>query len=270
MDFQKLRDVAARVLHGPARRAIPIAGRPPEGMRVYAVGDIHGRADLLQRMFSAIRKDAARATSTLQVAVILLGDLIDRGMQSREVVDLAIAPELPPGFAYTVLMGNHERMLLDFMETGRGGAAWLDMGGAATAASYDCAPPAGQPSRSMLARLREDLNRQIPERHRHFLRNLPVSKVYEDYLFVHAGIHPGRPLARQRDSDMLWIRTLFLRNPGPFEKIVVHGHNITEAPEMLHHRIGVDTGAYATGVLSAIVLEAETRRVLQVENKRLS
>lgn len=239
-------------------------------MRIYAVGDVHGRADLLQRMLTAIIADARDTAPAEHVAVVLLGDLIDRGMQSKEVLDLAIAPGLPANFAYTVLMGNHERMLLDFIETGKGGAAWLAMGGAATLSSYQCAPPAGQPSHRMLARMREDLNRQMPERHRQFLRNLPTSTTYEDYLFVHAGIDPKRPLARQRDSDMLWIRTPFLQNPGPFEKIVVHGHHITEAPEMLRHRIGVDTGAYATGILSAAVLEADMRRVLQVGDKRLS
>lgn len=269
MDFRKLHDT---ILHAWRRPAAPLLagnGNAPAGMRIYAIGDVHGRADLLQLMFDTIVADAENTVPARDVAVVLLGDLIDRGMQSKEVIELAMAPRLPPGFAYTVLMGNHERMLLDFVETGKGGAAWLEMGGAATLSSYHCAPPAGRASRGALARLREDLIRQMPERHRHFLRNLSASATYEDYFFVHAGIDPKRSLARQRDSDMLWIRARFLENRGPFEKIIVHGHHITAAPEILRHRIGVDTGAYATGILSAVVLEADARRILQVSDKRL-
>jgi len=233
-------------------------------MRIYAIGDIHGRSDLLERMFSAIIADAADADPDLRIKIMLLGDLIDRGMHSREVIDLCMAPALPAGFDFICLMGNHERVLLDFVEIGKGGEAWLAMGGAATLASYGCTPPIGLPSRNILQQLREEFIQKQPERHRTFLRGLPAAATFGDYLFVHAGINPKRSLAQQRDSDLLWIRKPFLEHPGAFEKIIVHGHNITVEPDLLPHRIGIDTGAYATGVLSAIILEADARRMLQV------
>lgn len=263
MDFRKLKGALRSVLSLPQKPAAMVpSGLAPEGMRIYAIGDIHGRADLLQRMFSAIVADTSGFDG--RIAVILLGDLVDRGMESREVIELALAPNLPRDFAYTVLRGNHERMLLDFAETGKGGEAWLAMGGAATLASYGCTPPVGLPSRRILAQLRENLMQRQPERHRIFLRNLPATVSYGDYLFVHAGINPKRSLDEQQEADLIWIRKPFLQHPGPFEKIIVHGHNITMAPELLPHRIGIDTGAYANGVLSAIILEADERRILQV------
>ncbi len=264
MDFRKLSGAIRRVLRKSGPQANPVAAMAPAGMRIYAIGDIHGRADLLRRMFSAIVADATGMASGMRPAVVLLGDMVDRGMQSREVIELALAPPLPPDYTYTVLMGNHERMFLDFIDSGKGAEAWLTMGGAATLSSYGCAPPAGLPSRGDLGRLRDDLLQRQPERHRIFLRQLPCAISYADYFFAHAGIHPGRPLARQRDSDLMWIRKPFLESRGPFEKVVVHGHNITTEPELLPHRIGVDTGAYATGILSAIILEAAERRILQV------
>jgi serine/threonine protein phosphatase 1 len=245
------------------RPALTGAALPPD-IRVYAVGDIHGRADLLDRMLREIVADAAQVPPSTQTAVILLGDLIDRGMQSKDVVERALSPGLPPSFAFTVLMGNHERAMLDFLDHGRGAHAWLSMGGAATLSSYGCAPPSGQLSGRILSDLRQTLARHLPERHRQFLRNLATSALQGDYLFVHAGIEPRRTIETQRDADLLWIRKPFLEHPGPFEKVIVHGHNITMAPELLPHRIGIDTGAYATGLLSAIVLEGSERRILQV------
>lgn len=264
MDFRKLSGIFRPSTSKAKPTVQNIIGQAPTGMRVYAIGDIHGRADLLQRMYSTIIEDAASAAPGTRIAVVLLGDLVDRGMQSRQVIELAMAPALPSDYTVTVLLGNHERMLLDFIESGKGAEAWLATGGAATLASYGCAPPAGLTGRSQIAQLRDELASRQPERHRVFLRYLPHHISYGSYFFVHAGINPARSLADQREADLIWIRKPFLSHGGPFEKIVVHGHNITAAPEMLPHRIGIDTGAYATGVLSAIILEADQRRILQV------
>jgi len=255
-------------MFGILRRARPLSGTPeggvPEFLRIYAIGDVHGRVDLLRAMFSRIYEDAAGGASSTRHEIIVLGDIIDRGMDSRSVVEFLLDPALPDGFDLTVLMGNHERCLLDVLETGKGLAAWLELGGAATVSSYGCSPPLGRPSRGDLDRLRTELLAKLPERHRIFLSGCPVFQVRGSYFFAHAGVNPKRPLDAQRPADLLWIRAPFLKYTGPLEKIVVHGHNITETPETTPNRIGVDTGAYATGILSAVVLEGSDRRFLQV------
>ena len=253
-----------RILRRSKRSEGTPVGRLPDDLRIYAIGDVHGRIDLLRSMFSRIHEDAAARPPSMRCEIIMLGDLIDRGMESRAVLEFLLDPDLPDGFHLTVLMGNHERCLLDVLETGKGLAGWLELGGAATIASYGCAPPLGRMSRGDLERLRLDLLANVPERHRIFLSNCPIFQIRGSYFFVHAGINPKRSLEAQRQADLLWIRAPFLTYTGPLEKIVVHGHHITETPEATPNRIGVDTGAYATGVLSAVVLEGSERRFLQV------
>ncbi|MBP7064871.1 metallophosphoesterase [Ferrovibrio sp.] len=254
-----------RLRPNPVQALAQPAGWTPEGTRIYAIGDIHGRADLLARMYQAIADDVAENAPASNVHVVLLGDLVDRGLHSRAVVELAMQPPLAlPGLTHTVLMGNHEQLLLDFHADGRGAELWLEQGGMATLASYDCQLPMGSLSKQQAARLHIEFRERLPQRHALFLAQCPKQLLLGDYLFVHAGIRPGRPLDRQTDTDRLWIREPFLNNPGPFEKIVVHGHNITSQPDQHPHRIGIDTGAYATGILSAVILEQNTCRFLQV------
>jgi serine/threonine protein phosphatase 1 len=235
-----------------AQKAEIVLPRVADGTRLYAVGDIHGRLDLLREIDGRIRDDAAAARSARNT-VIYLGDYIDRGDQSREVVDWLIDKPLP-GFERVLLLGNHEDSLLQFLTDVQIGPAWLAYGGAATLLSYGVKPPSTDRE---FVRVQEELRDRLPSRHLAFMRGLALCHVEGDYYFVHAGIRPGVPLDLQKQEDMLWIRDEFLLSRQDFGKIVVHGHTITEAPEIRRNRIGIDTGAFASGRLTCLVLQGE-------------
>jgi len=232
----------------------------PPGLRLYAIGDVHGRADLLARLLSMIEADAARRPG-LAKRVVLLGDYVDRGPQSKETIDLVL-DAAPAGAEIVALMGNHEEMMLRFLSDIGIGHSWMLNGGDATLASYGVEPPRflGREADYRLAQ--EELNALLPERHRRFLEGLAVTHGEGDYLFVHAGVRPRVPLDRQRREDQLWIRDQFLRSDEDFGKIVVHGHSIDEEPVVRRNRIGIDTGAYATGKLTCLALEGAARMFL--------
>jgi serine/threonine protein phosphatase 1 len=237
------------------------------GRRIYAVGDIHGRVDLLDRLLVRIGTDAAKqGRSDLRKVVVFLGDLIDRGPNSREVVErLRNGPPDHPawaGFEWIVLRGNHESAMLDFLIDPAAGPMWLQNGGLATITSYVGRLPDPVPGPEWLVRLRQALAEAVPAAHRQFLSNLPVSHEEGDYLFVHAGVRPGVPLDRQEASDLLWIRGEFLNSRSDHGRIIVHGHTVTREPEVRDNRIGIDTGAFATGRLTALVLEGTSRGFL--------
>ncbi|MHA1112880.1 MAG: metallophosphoesterase [Alphaproteobacteria bacterium] len=243
----------------PTRRA-----RPPAGTRVYAVGDIHGRADLLDELHRMIAEDAAGVAAARRV-VVYLGDYIDRGFESRRVLDILIDAPLD-GFEAVHLLGNHEQALLDFLADVGTGPAWMSFGGDATLVSYAVGLPAKLDRRSRLEVARADLKRRLPDAHLDFLRNLALYHVEGDYLFVHAGIRPGVALEKQSREDMIWIRDAFLNSSVDHGRIVVHGHTIHPdlgAPDMQTNRIGIDTGAYASGRLTCLVLDGAQRRFLQ-------
>jgi serine/threonine protein phosphatase 1 len=242
-------------------RAAKPAGVPPRiaaGTRLYAIGDVHGRLDLLCALERLIADDCAAAAATRKI-VVYLGDYVDRGNQSREVVDWLIERPLP-GFERVLLLGNHEESMLQFLVDVQIGPAWLGFGGAATLLSYGIKPPSSDRD---LIRVQEELRAKLPARHLAFLRGLPLCHVEGDYYFVHAGIRPGVPLDAQRPADMLWIRDEFLHSRRDFGKIVVHGHTITETPEIRPNRIGIDTGAFASGTLTSLVLQDDTWSFLQ-------
>ncbi|WP_294390315.1 metallophosphoesterase family protein [uncultured Sphingomonas sp.] len=239
--------------------------RVPDGIRVYAVGDVHGRFDLLRSLLARIEADdAARAPASTHV--VLLGDLIDRGPQSREVVDLLL--NHPPQFATIhIIMGNHEEMLLRLADDphARGMAHFLRFGGRETFESYDAPQrvldlPEGLPNTILTG--------SIPPEHLDFLRRAHHGLQFGDYLFVHAGIRPGIPLDKQSKNDLRWIRSDFLDSTEDHGVVVVHGHTIVPAPEVRANRIGIDTGAYASGVLTALGLEGATRWWLATERDR--
>lgn len=236
-----------------------VAARVPPGRRVYAIGDIHGEDALLERLLRQIRADA-KATSGCQPVAVFLGDYIDRGPMSFEVIDRLINQPLP-GFETVFLKGNHEAMMLDFL-AGPPDPLWLFNGGAETLHSYGVEGFWMFADAASLEAARRGLEAALPPSHLAFLNNLALSHVEGDYAFVHAGVRPGVPLAEQRAQDLLWIRAPFLNARGDLGHRIVHGHTIVAQPEQHANRIAVDTGAFATGRLSCVVLEGETVRFL--------
>jgi len=259
-------------LFKPDRRPQPAHAQVPAARRIYVIGDIHGRADLLADLHRRILEDAAEHRSAgkdepghgraAHVAVYL-GDYVDRGLESRQVIDMLLGRPLP-GFQTVYLLGNHEQAMLDFQEDPAIGPAWMQYGGAATLFSYGINVQARLPAGvERLAHLSAELKRALPPRHLAFLRSLALMHEEGDYLFVHAGIRPGVPLDRQDRDDLIQIRDEFLGSDLNHGKIIVHGHTITERPEVRHNRIGIDTGAFATGRLTCLVLEGTSRALLQ-------
>lgn len=248
----------------PARSVPASPPRPaaaPAGTRVYAVGDIHGRRDLLAQLHERIAADAAGLPAARRV-VVYLGDYCDRGLETREVIDLLLDAPLE-GFERVHLKGNHEDFMLRFLEDAKIGPGWFANGGGGTIYSYGVRMPARGGDVDRLQSLQRQLTENLPARHLDFLKSLARYHVEGDYLFVHAGIRPGVPLERQSDDDILWIRELFLENESDHGHVVIHGHTITEQPDLRPNRIGIDTGAFATGVLTCLVLEGTERRFLQ-------
>jgi len=233
------------------------------GRLIYAIGDIHGRLDLLDRLLVSIGEDVDRLKPMERPVVIFVGDYVDRGPASRGVIQRLINLSHSDRFEVRTLKGNHEQALLQFMHDARKGPEWVSYGGAATLTSYGVTPPAAGADEEEWARASWELVERLPEEHLAFLQALELSAVYGDYLFVHAGVRPGTPLSEQREQDLLWIRDDFLSAAGPFEKIVVHGHTPKEAAFVGAHRIGLDTGACMTGVLTAIRLGADEPKLLQ-------
>lgn len=247
-------------LFGRAARNAP--PRLPPGLCVYAVGDIHGHSRLLDHLLEQLRDDmAARRAAGDTVSIVFLGDYVDRGPDSRGVLDrlIALPDTLPDGCHCRFLRGNHEVAVETFLQIPASGADWLGFGGNATVENYGVPPWDGN---APLAPLAEHLDRNLPSDHRAFLQGLELTAVYGDYVFVHAGLRPGIALARQRAEDLLWIREPFLSSTQRGTHTVVHGHTVTRAvtfhPDAAAPiRIGVDTGAYASGILSAIRLRDE-------------
>lgn len=245
------------------RGGVGPAPKVPAGNRVYAIGDVHGRLDLLQRLLGLIREDAAPAKAARKT-LVYLGDYIDRGPESKGVIDLLLSrPMREAGFEEIPLMGNHEDILLQFLADVRCGPHWFAYGGMETLDSYGVRPPRLLAAEEDLVRAQRELAGKIPPAHLEFLRRMKLSHEEGDYLFVHAGLRPGVALAEQIGQDLMWIRDEFLQSDADFGKLVVHGHTIAETPQVRANRIGIDTGAYATGVLTALVLEDGERRFLQ-------
>ena len=243
--------------HGSDRD--PARPRIPPGERIYAVGDIHGRDDLLAAVHGAIADDM-REHPIEQTVVVYLGDYVDRGPESFEVLDRLIHGRLP-GARSVYLKGNHEQMMLDFLNDAQD-TPWLMNGGDATLASYGVPPPHPWVEAPELAQVRALLRAAVPESHLEFLSGLQFSFRSGDYLFVHAGIRPDRPPEDQEARDLLWIRGPFLSSTQDFGVRVVHGHSITPEPEIRPNRIGIDTGAFHSGRLTCLVLEGGTMRFL--------
>jgi serine/threonine protein phosphatase 1 len=243
----------------------PAAGpKGPPGKRCYAIGDVHGCLQLLRDLLDLIQKDACNHADK-EIILVFLGDLIDRGPDSRGVLDFVRGGPLP-GARVVCLKGNHEEMFV----RGLSGAAaivpdWLDYGG------HECAQSYGVEIGALFGRSPEEmlnvLAHSIPQADVDYVAGFVDSARFGDYLFVHAGVRPGLALDKQSPRDLRWIREEFLESTESPGFVTVHGHSISPDVEFLPHRIGVDTGAYATGVLSAIWIDGEDRGVIQARGQ---
>jgi serine/threonine protein phosphatase 1 len=247
------------------RRSAAATSRLADGLAIYAIGDIHGRLDLLTDLLARVAADAERHPGDQRRQLIFLGDYIDRGTESRGVVD-ALLDLSWPGFAPTFLMGNHEEAMLEFLDEQTDGAGWLTYGGLETLISYGVAIRRLPTDAVSAAEMREALRAAVPPGHIDFMRRCALSHVEGDYVFVHAGVRPGRALEQQNRQDLLWIREEFLRAPTALPgKVVVHGHTICDLPQDLGHRIDIDTGAFVSGRLTCLVLRGTARRFLTTD-----
>ncbi|HEX8414424.1 MAG TPA: metallophosphoesterase [Sphingomicrobium sp.] len=240
----------------------PIVRTLPAGVRAYAVGDVHGRLDCLDALLAAIDADDA-ARGPAETHLVLIGDLIDRGPNSRGVVDRAM--ELVRERPHTqVLLGNHEELLLRSAKGEKQALGVFDKaGGRETLISYGVDPDVYD--HATLAEVAALILNHVPAAHRDFLGGLEDQVRLGDYSFVHAGVRPGVPLEHQKTTDLRWIREPFLSHKGYHGAVVVHGHTIIDQPISLPNRIGIDTGAFRSGVLTAVGLEGVSRWFLDVQ-----
>lgn len=228
--------------------------------RVFAIGDIHGRDDLLGPLIEGLLEVAAG--DSRQPLFIFLGDFVDRGPSSREVIERLVGLR-ERGVSARFLCGNHEEAMLRFLDDLERGLAWPGYGGIATMASYGVSAPVEGGDLESWKAIRARLAAAIPASHLHFLRTLEDTVELGDYLFVHAGVRPGVALRDQKPKDLRWIREPFLSDPAPLERVVVHGHTPGSAPYSDHRRIGIDTWAYRYGSLTALDLMASGVRFWQ-------
>lgn len=251
-----------RLFARPKRQTEKTAAVPP-GALIYAVGDIHGRVDLLQQITETIFEDLARHDASRQAELIFVGDYVDRGPDSAAVIDHLIALKNDARIKVHTLKGNHEEAVLSFLDDAATGPIWAEFGGVETLASYNVAVPEVRSDIEGWETARRAFIEAIPQAHVDFLRALDLYRVVGDYVFVHAGLKPGVPLVNQSEQDLLWIRGEFLEATRPFEKVVVYGHTPRREALLEPGRIGIDTGAYITGVLTALKLEGESQALLQ-------
>ena len=232
--------------------------RVPDGERYYVIGDIHGRCDLLDALIEAIEADDA-ARGAADTTVVFLGDLVDRGTESARVIDVARKWGKRRKCRY--IAGNHEEMFLESFEDKEMLRHFLKHGGKQTILSYGIKKK--RYTELTMKELQAEMRALVPQKHIDFLEKMEDILIAGDYVFVHAGINPKRAIDDQKKSDLRWIRDRFLKHREPFSHVVVHGHTIFEDIEYTDYRIGIDTGAFRTGNLTALMLEGEERRLIQ-------
>lgn len=228
--------------------------RLPEGVRVYAFGDIHGRADLLEEMLAVVDADLAH-NPVQRPILVFLGDYVDRGPDSAGTLDLLI--DRSRHFETVCLKGNHETFMLEVLRDPSRLSDWSKFGGLQTLMAYGVQPSLNPGSAEQVA-LIEALRQRMPTAHLRFLENLPPSFECGDFFFVHAGVRPGIPLNEQTEADMLWIRDEFLASEETFGKFIVHGHTPVREPDIRPNRANIDTGAYATGNLTLLTIQEDS------------
>jgi serine/threonine protein phosphatase 1 len=236
------------------------AAAGPEGTRIYVIGDIHGRFDLLERMHALIMAEIER-DGPADWRIVLVGDYCDRGPDVRGVIELLLHQKRRDGRVVT-LRGNHDEGMLDFFDNPDRDGIFCVHGGLETARSYGVELDTG--TRQALRRSRDDLLAAMPGPHLEFLSDLPLSAEFGDFFICHAGIRPGVPLERQDGRDLVWIRSEFLDWPDLHPKVVVHGHTPCREAELLANRVNIDTGAVWTGKLTALVIEGAAKRLIEV------
>ncbi|MCX8571865.1 metallophosphoesterase family protein [Aminobacter sp. MET-1] len=234
--------------------------RGPEGMRIYAIGDTHGHLELLAEMHARIAQEIIRDRPA-DWRIIHLGDLVDRGPDSRGVIEFLIAATARDS-RNIVLTGNHDVGFLDFLANPDPEGLFARFGGVETASSYGVS--LGLDNVTSLQASHAQLVRSVPESHVRFLRGLPYSASFGDFFFCHAGVRPEVPLERQDPQDLIWIRKEFLNYPGLHPKVVIHGHTPQAEPEVMANRVNVDTGVYYSGALSAFVIDGADKRLISV------
>jgi serine/threonine protein phosphatase 1 len=227
--------------------------RLPDGICIYAVSDIHGCADQLAKVFAAIDHHLSRVRPRRPIHVFL-GDYIDRGPASSRVIDMLI--ERGRHYETIFLKGNHEAMLLDLLRDPDAFPTFKQYGGLQTLLSYGLAPSIN-PDREEQQALLKALAERIPRLHHRFFNNLRLKFTCGDFLFVHAGVRAGIPLSQQTEKDLLWIRDEFLSSDKSFGKFIVHGHTPVPKPDVRPNRINIDTGAYATGILTLLTIQED-------------
>jgi len=239
-------------------------------MRLYAIGDVHGRHDLLAAMHRRIESELEDRPSS-DWRVIHLGDYVDRGPDSRSVIEFLIeARKRDP--RHLMLAGNHDIGMLDFLAEPDPDGLFMRYGGVQTAQSYgvDLAADAGWFGKAETVRRGHvALVEAVPQAHVDFLRSLTFSVGFGDFFFCHAGIRPGVPLQDQSPQDLIWIRDAFHNHPGLYEKVIVHGHTPVPEAEVMANRVNVDTLAWQSGKLSALVVDGADKRILTVQGKAL-
>lgn len=245
-----------------ARKRLHDAAVPPTTL-IYAVGDIHGRLDLLDRLLAWVVEDARAAGPEVNAQIIFLGDYVDRGPDSMGVLE-RLSSLCVEGLSVTTLKGNHEQMMLEILDSPEKWPGWARAGGLATVVSYGVRPPPANSPPEAVAEMVEALRAAVPQKHRDFLDALRPALEVGDFFFAHAGVRPGRPLRDQVEQDLLWIREGFLNHKGPFERVIVHGHSTDTTPMVDDYRIGVDTGAYATGVLTCVRIHGRRKELIGV------
>ena len=226
----------------------------PDGIRVYAISDIHGCADLLKKMFTVIDRDLATIGS-MRAIHVFLGDYIDRGPESSRTIELLI--ERSREHEVVFLKGNHEAFLFDVLKNPAQLQDWKQFGGLQTLTSYGLRPSLN-PDPDEQSELIKQLAQSIPPHQRQFFNSLSLRFVCGDFFFVHAGVKPGVPLANQQEQDLLWIREEFLASEEHFAKYIVHGHTPVREPDIRFNRINIDTGAYATGNLTLLAIQGDS------------
>jgi serine/threonine protein phosphatase 1 len=245
----------------PGSQQLKVEGRRPSlpaGMRIYAVGDIHGRLDLLNELLTRIDDDIS-SRPAIRPVFIFLGDYIDRGPSSRETIDRLV--EHAETRESVFLKGNHEQIAINCLRDRALFDHWMRLGGVETLLSYGVSTK-GFSDEGQVVRLQAAFHDALPQTHFRFLRDLQNSFACGDFFFAHAGVKPKVELSHQKESDLLWIRQEFLSSKEDFGKIVVHGHTPTRGIEIGPNRINIDTGAFATGRLTSLVIDESSLSVI--------